>query len=57
MSNMFNRRNGPGLLLSPREPKASDAAEVEWSAAEAAARLAREGLLIKSGEGDQERDP
>ena len=57
MSKMFDLRNGPGRLLSPREPKASETAGAEWSTADATARLAWEGLSSKSGECDQEADP
>jgi len=55
VSNMFDPRNGPRLKHSPREPKASEAAEAEWSLARVAARLKREGLSMKNGE-DRERD-
>jgi len=57
VSKMFDLRNGPGRMLSPGEPKASEIAEAEWSTGGAAARLAREDVSIKSGMSDQETDP
>jgi len=57
VSKMFDPRNGPGIALSLREPKASTAAEVEWSHARAGVRLARKDLSIESGESDEESDP
>jgi len=57
VSKMFDPRNGPGIALSLREPKASEAAEAERSPAGVAGRLAREDLSIESGESEQETDP
>jgi len=54
---MFDTQNGPGTVLSRREPKASETAGAEWSTARAAARLAWEGLSSMSGASDQETDP
>jgi len=54
---MLDPPNGTGIVPAPREPKASGAAEAEWSHARAGVRLAPEDLSIKSGESEQETDP
>jgi len=54
---MFDWRNGPGIVLSPREPKAFETGGAEWSTAGATARLAWEGLSSKTGASDPEAAP